>query len=117
MADCPACRTIGDALSPKSLDHQHQCITSLPAAVEVVIHRLIMIKRGSHQSISAHSPIFGADSAYAYVEILGVAVCQFGVDEFHRGLGLALPERLSQKKADRITPFPFTLKPTPRGCP
>ena len=30
VADCPACRTISDALSPKSLDHQHQCVTGLP---------------------------------------------------------------------------------------
>ena len=36
VADCSACRTISDALSPKSLDHQHQCVTGLPAAVEVL---------------------------------------------------------------------------------
>ena len=41
VADCPACRTISDALSPKSLDHQHQCVTGLPPVVEVIIHRMI----------------------------------------------------------------------------
>ena len=93
VADCSACRTISDALSPKSLDHQHQCVTGLPAPVEVVIHRLISDQtRLTSADISSLSDQFCADSACAYVEILGVAVCQFSVDEFHRGLGLALPE-------------------------
>ena len=93
VADCPACRMISDVLSPKSLDHQHQCVTGLPAAVEVIIHRLISDQtRLTSADISSLSDQFGADSAYAYVEILGVAVCQFSVDEFHRGLGLALPD-------------------------
>ena len=69
------------------------CDTRLPADVEVVIHRLISDQtRLTSADISSLSDLFGADSAYAYVEILGVAVCQFSLDEFHRGLGLALPE-------------------------
>jgi len=86
---CEACTAFKDHLSARSLDEQHRCCTLLPRDVEVMIHRIV-----NDQNRIGPSDIERLEGSlgpiYAYIELLGIVVCQFSIDEFYRGL--ALPE-------------------------
>jgi hypothetical protein len=86
---CQACTAFKDHLSARSLDEQHSCCTDLPRDIEVMVHRIV-----NDQNRIGPSDIERLEDSlgpiYAYVELLGIVVCHFSIDEFYRGL--ALPE-------------------------
>ena len=96
-SQCKACPLMKDQLSPRMLDDQHDCKTQLPRDVEVLIHRIVNDQnRMGPSDIEGLDPTFGP--IYAYVELLGIVVCQLSIDEFYRGLGIverALPSAIS----------------------
>ncbi len=87
---CALCRRRAAALSPNAEpDGTHASNQHLPAAATDAIHRIIndaaRITADYVQDLAAR----GLDRA-AYVELAGVVVTTFSIDEFHRALGLPL---------------------------
>lgn len=86
---CDYCAERKQALSPYNFSGSHLCSTELdPAAVDAV-HRIITdqgrITRAWIESLAEQGV-----SEEHYVELLGVVVAVFSIDEFNRALGLPL---------------------------
>lgn len=86
---CDFCRERKQALSPYTLQGTHDSVTELPARAVDAVHRIVTdqgrITRAWIEDNAEHGL-----SKEAYVELVGVVVCAFSIDEFHRGLGLPL---------------------------
>lgn len=91
---CALCRRRKEALSPYQVDGDHDTVTDLPALEVEVIHRVIT--DSSRLTKSWFDSVMRQGLAVErYVEVLGVSLNVFSIDEFCRGLGLeqhALPE-------------------------
>lgn len=89
--DCEFCKERKTALSPNSVQGEHSSTTSLnPHAVDAV-HRIITDQKRITQSYVDQLAVQGVSNE-AYVELVGIVVCTFSIDEFSRGLGLPLDE-------------------------
>jgi len=91
---CPFCETRKIALSPYALEGEHLKGSVLKDEVVDAVHRII-----TDQSRITRSYIEGnADLGFSeeqYVEVVGIVVTVFSIDEFNRALGLPvepLPE-------------------------
>jgi hypothetical protein len=86
---CPLCRERKQALSPFSVEGEHEHAGLLPNPMVDQIHRVTTdaarLSESWYQSLLAEGL-----SADAYVEALGVAVLTISIDRFHRAMGLPL---------------------------
>lgn len=98
---CRFCAERKQALSPNAVQGQHKisndvCASLTDRAIDAV-HRIVTDQNRITQSYVDENAIQGL-SPEAYVELAGIVVTVFSIDEFNRGLGLALeplPEPLS----------------------
>lgn len=95
---CALCGERRDALSPESVQGEHDCLDSTGILGEATtpaidaIHRIVN-DAGRLSRSWYERRVGGAFSDGQYVELLGVLVSVLSIDSFHRGLGLA-PEPL-----------------------
>ena len=94
---CEFCLARKQALSPYTFSGEHSHDGNLsPLAVDA-IHRIVTDQhRITQQYIDTNSEAGLSDAQY--IELTGVVVAVFSIDEFNRGLGLA-PEELPQPDA------------------
>ncbi len=87
--DCELCRTRKAALSPYAASGEHAANGALPLAAVDAVHRIVTdaarITREYLNGIAEEGV-----SDLAYVELLGVVVAAFSIDNFHRAMGLTL---------------------------
>ena len=86
---CPLCAARKAALAPAAVVGEHAGNHDLPDVVVDAIHRIVtdpgrMTKRYVDGNVATGL------SKPAYVELVGVVVAVFSIDEFHRALGLDL---------------------------
>jgi hypothetical protein len=92
--DCPLCVERKAALSPYSVQGEHRSGTVLDARLVDAAHRVITDQSRITQAYIDDNAANGL-SEEQYVELLGIAVTVFSIDEFNRALGLSrepLPE-------------------------
>lgn len=94
---CPFCKERKAALSPYSVKGEHLCGDTLEPRVVDAVHRVITDQSRITQSYIDDNADNGL-SEEEYVELVGVAVIVFSIDEFHRALGLP-PEPLPEPQA------------------
>ena len=87
--NCPYCAQRKAALSPYSVEGKHLCGTLLDARVVDAIHRVITDQSRITQAFISDNASNGL-SEERYIELVGVAVTVFSIDEFNRALGLPL---------------------------
>lgn len=90
--NCRLCAARKKALSPYGMSGEHDHDGTLPATVVDAIHRIVTDAgriTGRYVDDNAAAGL----GKPAYVELLGIVVAVFSIDEFHRALGLDL-ERL-----------------------
>jgi len=91
--DCALCRTRKAALSPNAVTGRHDPGPGLPALSDAAVdavHRVVTDPSRITRSYVDHHAAQGLLSKEAYVELVGIVVAVFSIDEFHRALGLAL---------------------------
>lgn len=91
--NCKLCRKRKDSLSPASVHGKHDAPGDLPDAVVDIVHKCITDQvRITQRWVDAllEDGINGRDAQGEYVEIVGVVVLVFSIDEFMRGIGAAL---------------------------
>ena len=91
--DCSLCKERKDSLSPASVEGSHNSNGDLPEAVVEVIHRVITDQeRITRRWVEGllEDVINGRDAQGEYVEIVGVVVLIYSVDEFMHGIGAPL---------------------------
>lgn len=91
---CPFCRERKNALSPYTVQGEHLCGDSLDPKVVDAVHRVITDQTRITQKFISDNVAQGF-SEEQYVELVGIAVTVFSIDEFNRALGLPvepLPE-------------------------
>lgn len=84
---CAFCEERKQALSPYSVTGQHEHSGSLPDRATDAVHRIITDQSRITRSYVDDNAANGL-SKEAYVELVGVVVAVFSIDEFHRGLGM-----------------------------
>lgn len=104
--DCPACVTRKNALSPygQPVDHQPAMVdTTLPSIAVDAVHRIVTDQSRITQQYVNDNVQHGLSKG-AYVELVGVVVTVFSIDEFHRALGIEL-EILPTPQPGSITKY------------
>ena len=105
--ECPFCQERKAALSPYSVEGEHLCGDTLDAPLDArvvdAVHRVITDQSRITASYINDNTANGL-SEEAYIELVGVAVTVFSLDEFNRGLGLP-PEPLPAPKAGEPTRY------------
>lgn len=94
---CPFCKERKGALSPYNFLGQHTCGDTLDERLVDAVHRIITDQSRITQAYIDNNTASGF-SEEQYVELVGIAVTVFSIDEFNRALGLALealPEPLA----------------------
>ena len=84
---CALCRRRKEALSPFTIDGEHDSGGALPDNVVEVIHRLSTDSGRLREAWFDEAMASGLTDA-AYIEILGVVATLIGLDTFDRALGL-----------------------------
>jgi hypothetical protein len=101
--DCEFCKVRKEALSPYGSDDGHQHGGILSTAAVDAVHRVVTDQnRITRQWIENNDA--GDLQKPAYVELVGIVVAMFSIDEFHRALGLDL-ETLPTPKAGYISRY------------
>ena len=88
-AACEYCQQRKQALSPYNFPGEHTHGGTLPEAAVDAVHRVITDQSRITRSWIEQNMEAGLSEEH-YVELVGIAVCVFSVDEFHRALGLPL---------------------------
>ena len=83
------CRERKQALSPYNFPGDHDCGDGLPGRVVDAVHRIITDQGRITQAWIDGNAEAGLSEEH-YVELLGIAVTVFSIDEFNRALGLPL---------------------------
>ena len=86
---CDYCNARQQALSPYNFPGRHQRDSTLDESAVDAVHRIVRDQTRITGEWVKRLAEAGLSSA-AYVELAGLVVCLFSVDEFHRGLDLAL---------------------------
>ncbi|MFT7685677.1 MAG: hypothetical protein ACI9FB_001022 [Candidatus Azotimanducaceae bacterium] len=86
---CEYCQKRKIALSPYTFKGEHKHSTHLPLSAVDAIHRIITDQHRITQQYIDDNVDGGLPHTH-YVELAGVAVAVFSIDEFNRGLGIAL---------------------------
>jgi len=117
---CALCRNRKEALSPYTIDGEHDSGGVLPDNVVEVIHRLSTDSGRLREAWFDEAMASGLTDA-AYIEILGVVATLIGLDTFDRALGLPLrplptagpgePTRHRPKGARKTLAWVATLAP------
>jgi len=92
--DCSYCKERKQALSPYTYSGSHSHEGGLPESAIDAVHRIITDQSRITQKYVDTNATRDLSKA-AYVELVGVVVAMFSIDEFHRALGMpveALPE-------------------------
>ena len=88
--DCAYCRERQQALSPTAIDGTHDRIaTHLSLAAVDLVHRIVTDASRLSDAFRRELESDGISEGH-YVELLGVVVATFSIDEVHRALGLPL---------------------------
>ncbi len=88
--DCDFCGQRKGSLSPYGFEDQpHQDASDLPAPAVDAVHRIITDQSRITKRYVADNVAAGL-SDVAYVELVGIVVTTFSIDEFHRALGIPL---------------------------
>jgi hypothetical protein len=87
--DCAFCARRKAALSPYAIDGAHDSATGLPARAVDAVHRVITDAGRITRTWIEENDRNGLAKA-AYVELVGIVVAVFSIDEFHRAMGVAL---------------------------
>ena len=95
--NCPFCEQRKQALSPYNQQGEHLSGEVLDSAVVDMIHRVITDQSRITDTFIHDQDAHGL-SEEQYVELVGVAVTVFSIDEFNRALGLP-PEPLPEPQA------------------
>lgn len=109
--DCAFCRERRQALSPFSLEGEHDSVSGdvLPAAAVDAVHRLVTdatrLTKGFVEALEGQ----GVSDAH-YVELLSVVVAVRSIDAFHRALGLPLEPLPKPRPAAEAGP-PRRMRP------
>lgn len=88
--DCALCRARKAALSPHAVPGTHAPGPSLSAAAVDAVHRVVTDQSRITRRYIEDNAARGLLSKEAYVELVGIVVAVFSIDEFHRALGLPL---------------------------
>jgi len=91
---CPLCAERKAALSPYSVQGEHHCAALLDTRLVDAVHRVVTDQSRITQAYIDDNAANGL-SEEQYVELVGIAVTVFSIDEFNRALGLPwepLPE-------------------------
>ena len=96
---CALCQKRKDALSPYSIDGEHDSGSVLPENVVEVVHRLTTDSGRLRKAWFDEIMASGLTDA-AYVEIVGVVATLIGLDTFDRALGLPLRPLLAARKGE-----------------
>jgi len=91
--NCKLCAQRRDSLSPASVSGTHDSDGSLPEAVVDVVHKCITDQtRISQRWVDGvlEGKLNGHDTEGEYVEIIGIVVNVFSIDEFLRAAGLPI---------------------------
>jgi hypothetical protein len=94
---CGYCAERKQALSPYNFPGEHQHSSALDALAVDAVHRIITDQARITQGWIESNAEQGL-SEEKYVELLGVVVCVFSIDEFNRALGIP-PEPLPEPQA------------------
>lgn len=86
---CRYCAERKAALSPYGFEGEHEHAGTLDPLVVDAIHRIITDQTRITQSYVDDNQAEGLSKEH-YVELAGIAVVTFSIDEFHRALGLPL---------------------------
>lgn len=103
---CEFCRGRKAALSPYTMTGVHYSTTELSSSAVDAVHRIVTDQNRITKAYVEGNVEQGLSEA-AYVELTGVVVALFSIDEFHRGLGIALealPEPLDGKPSNYTPP-------------
>lgn len=84
---CSFCAERKDSLSPYGVEGEHDHGARLPGVAVDAVHRLITDQTRITQSYVDDNVTKGL-SKEAYVELVGVVVAVFSIDEFHRALDM-----------------------------
>ncbi len=87
--DCAYCRERKASLSPYQFTGEHLHGDGLPLIAVDAVHRIITDQTRITKSWIEKNATEGL-SKEAYVELVGIVVVVFSIDEFHRALGLPL---------------------------
>jgi hypothetical protein len=117
---CDFCRERKQALSPYAMAGEHQHGGDLGELAIDAVHRIITDQGRITQAYIDDNAARGL-SEESYVELVGIVVLVFSIDEFNRGLGLALeclpapiagdPDHYRPEQAVRGTGFVAMLPP------
>ena len=102
----PACRLCDArkrALSPGAVTGEHDRGEGLPDTAVDAIHRIVTDQARITRKYVEDNAAAGL-SKEAYVELVGIVVAVFSIDEFHRALGLDL-EKLPTPEAGEISHY------------
>lgn len=86
---CEYCQQRKQALSPYSFAGEHTHSGVLPKVVVDAVHRVVTDQSRITRNWIEKNMEAGF-SEEQYVELVGITVCVFSIDEFHRALGLSL---------------------------
>jgi hypothetical protein len=101
--ECEYCHTRKQALSPYTHAGEHSHDGELPLLAVDAVHRIITDQSRITRKYVDDNATAGL-SKEQYVELVGIVVATFSIDEFHRALGLAL-EPLPQPVAGDISRY------------
>ena len=104
--NCALCRRRKNVLSPNSITGTHTAVTDLPPVMVEAIHKIVTDQARITESYVTELRESGLSEA-AYVELVGITVTVFSIDEFHRAIGLpleALPEPSDTLSPSRYSP-------------
>ncbi len=108
---CLLCQERKEALSRSHIQGQHPPSPLLGEEVIGIVHQIITdqgrITRSQLDALEANGL-----SRLAYVELVGVVVCLFSIDEFHRALDLPLPSLPHPRSGLPSRAQPATLEQT-----
>ncbi|NKB34360.1 MAG: hypothetical protein GKR91_14815 [Pseudomonadales bacterium] len=88
-SSCEFCEERKAALSPYTLEGNHHSSTPLSATAIDAVHRIVADQTRITQAWVESLPDNDL-SIESYVELAGIVVCVFSIDEFHRSLGFEL---------------------------
>ncbi len=83
---CDYCRARRDALSPYNFPGEHFRQSDLPEVAVDAVHRIIT-DQGRITRTWIDKNVEAGLSKAAYVELVGIVVAVFSIDEFHRAIG------------------------------
>ena len=104
--NAPACRLCAarkEALSPGAVTGEHDRGEGLPETAVDAIHRVVTDQARITRKCVEDNVAAGL-SKEAYVELVGIVVAVFSIDEFHRALGLDL-EKLPAPEPGEISRY------------